>query len=175
MERIPRPYRIRALLVAGILVAGMVSGQGQPASDEVSGADAGSDAGNDGSAATGRFEPSLEFAQVEAVTARRTASGAGETTWSFSVTVRHDDDGWEHYADRWQVIDPATGAILGERVLLHPHETEQPFTRSQSGIIVPNETGLVIVLAACNVHGFGGREVAVDLSVADGDRFDVRH
>jgi hypothetical protein len=46
------------------------------------------------------------------------------------------DAGWEHYADRWQVLD-AGGTVLGERVLLHPHDTEQPFTRSQSGIEIP--------------------------------------
>ena len=25
----------------------------------------------------------------------------------FSVTVKHDDEGWNHYADRWEVLTPA--------------------------------------------------------------------
>ena len=57
---------------------------------------------------------------------------SSDGSYVFHVTVRHDDTGWEHYADKWQVIGP-DGAVLGERILLHPHETEQPFTRSQSG------------------------------------------
>ncbi|MEQ9690720.1 MAG: hypothetical protein RLO48_13395, partial [Bauldia litoralis] len=24
-------------------------------------------------------------------------------TWRFDVTVRHDDAGWDHYADAWEV------------------------------------------------------------------------
>jgi hypothetical protein len=33
-------------------------------------------------------------------------------TWRFSVAVRHADTGWEHYADKWQVLGP-DGAVLG--------------------------------------------------------------
>ncbi|WP_223385662.1 hypothetical protein [Oricola cellulosilytica] len=44
-------------------------------------------------------------------------------SWRFDVTVRHDDEGWDHYADRWDVVGP-DGTILGKRVLAHPHVTE---------------------------------------------------
>ncbi len=41
------------------------------------------------------------------------ASAEQVGTWRFDVTVRHADAGWEHYADRWEVVNPADGTILG--------------------------------------------------------------
>jgi hypothetical protein len=64
------------------------------------------------------------------------ANPQADGTYSFSVTVRHDDTGWDHYADAWQVVGP-DGAVLGTRVLLHPHVNEQPFTRSLGGVAIP--------------------------------------
>ncbi|MFA8443366.1 hypothetical protein [Yoonia sp.] len=71
----------------------------------------------------------------------------------FSVTLSHPDTGWDHYADGWEVLD-ADGNSLGVRELLHPHVTEQPFTRSLSGVIVPEGAKVVYVRARCNVDGW---------------------
>lgn len=117
----------------------------------------------------GAYEESLDYAQVRRVVARETSSGV----WRFDVTVRHDDSGWDHYADEWQVLDGETGEILGTRTLAHPHVEEQPFTRSQSGIEIPPDTSVVIVRAKCNVHGFGGREIEVDLTRSSGEGYEV--
>ncbi len=83
-------------------------------------------------------------------------------TYSFHVTVAHDDTGWDHYADKWQVIGP-DGALLGERVLLHPHVNEQPFTRSLSGVSIPDGVTAVTLRAGDSVHEFGGKEIEVNL------------
>lgn len=115
------------------------------------------------------YEESLDYAQVRRVVARETSSGV----WRFDVTVRHDDTGWDHYADEWQVIDAETGDVLGTRELAHPHVDEQPFTRSRSGIEIPSDTSVVVVRAKCNVHGFGGREIEVDLTRASGEGYEV--
>jgi hypothetical protein len=111
----------------------------------------------------------LDYAQVVQV---RAVQQEG-SLWRFDVTVRHNDEDWEHYADRWQVIDPSDGSILGERVLAHPHVHEQPFTRGQNGIEIPRELTVVRVRAACNVHGFGGKEITVDLSREKGKGYVV--
>lgn len=71
----------------------------------------------------------------------------------FSVTLSHPDTGWDHYADGWEVLD-ADGNSLGVRVLAHPHVTEQPFTRSLSGVQVPDGATVVYVRARCNVDGW---------------------
>jgi len=76
---------------------------------------------------------------------------------SFHVAVRHADAGWDHYADQWRVLTPG-GDELGNRVLHHPHVDEQPFTRSLSGIVVPEGLSEVIVEARDSVHGYGGRQ-----------------
>ena len=127
---------------------------------------------NDGSEASmdNSFNPDLNYAQVQYVKATEVSAGV----WRFDVTVRHNDQGWDHYADAWQVIDPRNGEILGERILAHPHDTEQPFTRSQSGIAIPADLGQVLIRAKCNVHGYGGREILVDLSIPGGDDYQVR-
>ncbi len=81
-------------------------------------------------------------------------------TWRIEVTVAHDDTGWEHYADAWAVFDEA-GEELARRVLAHPHVNEQPFTRSMSGIVLPEGTVKVFVRAHDSVHGWG--EEALEL------------
>ncbi|MCR9139523.1 MAG: hypothetical protein NXI27_26220 [Alphaproteobacteria bacterium] len=90
------------------------------------------------------------------------ASPQSDGTWRFSVTVKHDDEGWDHYANRWDVVGP-DGTVYGERVLAHPHVNEQPFTRSLSGVSIPEDVSQVIVRANDSVHGLGGIEMTVDL------------
>lgn len=82
--------------------------------------------------------------------------------WTFNVTVKHGDTGWDHYADSWEVLDP-DGEVLAVRVLLHPHVNEQPFTRSLGGVIVPEDVTTVTLRARDSVHGYGGAEIQVTL------------
>ena len=71
----------------------------------------------------------------------------------FDVTLSHPDTGWDHYADGWEVLD-ADGNSLGLRVLVHPHVAAQPFTRSLSGVSVPEGATVVYVRARCNLDGW---------------------
>jgi opacity protein-like surface antigen len=97
-------------------------------------------------------------ADVVAVEVAKEAGGS----YRFDVTVAHADEGWDHYADAFDVVGP-DGHVLGTRVLLHPHETEQPFTRSLGGVAVPDGVTEVILRARDSVHGHGGAEVRVSL------------
>lgn len=56
--------------------------------------------------------------------------------------------------------------MLATRVLAHPHEHEQPFTRSLSGIVLPASLTGVVVRAHDSLHGFGGAELSVPLGDA---------
>jgi len=77
----------------------------------------------------------------------------GGNTWRVDVTVSHADSGWDHYANGWRVID-SEGKELGFRELLHPHETEQPFTRGLTLEIA--ESVLAIRVQAIDLlHGDG--------------------
>lgn len=91
-----------------------------------------------------------------------TANCHSNSVCDFNVTVRHADEGWDHYADRWEVL-ALDGAVLGVRELLHPHENEQPFTRSLSNVEIPGDIDEVIVRARDSVHQYGGAEITVKL------------
>lgn len=82
--------------------------------------------------------------------------------WRFSVTVEHADEGWDHYADKFDIIGP-DGTVYGTRILHHPHVEEQPFTRSLGGVKIPDEVDEVIVRAHDSVHGYGGKTITTDL------------
>lgn len=74
---------------------------------------------------------------------------------TFAATLKHADSGWDHYANHWRILSP-DGKELGKRVLYHPHQNEQPFTRSLSNIKVPAKLEYVIIEAHDSVHGYGG-------------------
>lgn len=97
--------------------------------------------------------------EADVVAVEATQTGA---TYRFDVTLRHDDDSWEHYANRWEILAP-DGSILATRVLAHPHINEQPFTRSLSGVKIPAGTNQVKIRAHDSVHAFGGETIVVDL------------
>ena len=97
-------------------------------------------------------------ADVLKVNVRKSSDG----NYSFSVTVRHQDTGWNHYANKWDIVGP-DGTVYGTRVLLHPHEGEQPFTRGLSGVKIPSNIRSVTVRAHDLVHKYGGKTFDVEL------------
>lgn len=84
-------------------------------------------------------------------------------TYRASVTVKHDDEGWDHYANAWEILAP-DGTILATRVLAHPHVNEQPFTRSLSGIKIPEGLDHVTIRARDSVHAYGGKTLTVPVT-----------
>lgn len=84
------------------------------------------------------------------------------STCRFSVTVEHADEGWDHYADKWEILDTEDN-VLGVRELAHPHVDEQPFTRSLGNVEIPQGIDNVIIRAHDSVHGYGGAELTVEL------------
>lgn len=98
-----------------------------------------------------------EAPRIIAVEASRAGMG-----WRIDVTLSHSDTGWDHYADSWEVLD-ADGNRLGIRKLMHPHVTEQPFSRSLFDVMVPDGTREVYIRARCSISGWGKDTVAVRL------------
>lgn len=79
-----------------------------------------------------------------------------------TATVRSADTGWDKYADRWEVRTE-DGTVLGERILTHPHENEQPFTRSLRGVPIPARVTVVVLAAHDSVEGFCGETFTLDI------------
>ncbi|QEN06458.1 hypothetical protein EXM22_00055 [Oceanispirochaeta crateris] len=112
----------------------------------------------------------LNYAQVESVQAVLQSNG----TWTISATLRHNDQGWDHYADQWIVVDPETEKVLGTRVLTHPHVEEQPFTRSLTRLILPKGQRYLEIRAKCTLHGYEGKRVLVDLTQKNGPGYSIK-
>ena len=102
------------------------------------------------------FSPLALSGEVDVVTARALPNPDG--SWRFQVTLKHADEGWEHYADRWEILDQ-NGKVLATRVLAHPHVNEQPFTRGLSSVRIPENSSSLTIRGHDKVHGYGGREL----------------
>ena len=94
----------------------------------------------------------------EADVVKATINLAGDGSYALTATLRHGDEGWDHYADRWEVLDP-DGTVLGVRELAHPHVNEQPFTRGLRGVKIPAGISTVTIRARDSQHGYGGKSV----------------
>jgi len=90
------------------------------------------------------------------------ASQQTDKNWRFDVTLKHDDKGWDHYANEWQILAP-DNKILGTRTLYHPHVDEQPFTRSLNGIKIPADVKTVRIIAKDTVHGLSTKVIEINL------------
>ena len=103
----------------------------------------------------------LSFAnKVEVVNV--VAQQSADKTWRFDVSLKHKDEGWDHYANEWQVIGP-DNKIYGTRTLYHPHVNEQPFTRSLSGVKIPDTVKTVRIIAKDTVHGLSNKAGKLNL------------
>jgi hypothetical protein len=106
--------------------------------------------------AEGATELDLREANVVGATADRRD---GEVR--FDVTLHHDDDGEDGYANWWQV-ETLEGERLGRRDLLHAHGTRE-FTRSAT-VDVPGSVDCVVVRGHDRTHGYGGRAMLVNVT-----------
>jgi len=91
-----------------------------------------------------------------------TVKKTAQKTYHFSVTLKHADAGWDHYANQWQILTPEH-QVLGTRTLFHPHVDEQPFTRSLGGIKVPDNVSTIIIQAGDTVHGISPQTYTLKL------------
>lgn len=98
-------------------------------------------------------------ADVRDVSAVREAGG----TWRFEVTIRSKDRGWDYYCDRFEIVT-REGKVLGTRILVHPHDDEQPFTRGLAGVPVAPGIRAVTVRASMKPGGAGGEVRTVELA-----------
>lgn len=90
------------------------------------------------------------------------ATPAAADTWNFAVTISSPYDSPTRYADGWRVIGP-DGTVYGIHTLTHDHASEQPFTRRQTGVTIPDDVDQVTIEGRDLVNGFGGPTRTIDL------------
>jgi len=139
---------IAVVAVAGVVAAAVVQGPDAPTPSQ--------DAGAQSQDTTQGESLDLREANVVNVTLEERESGE----YDFAVTLFHDDDGEDGYADRW-VVETLNGTELGTRELLHAHSTD-PFTRSTT-VAVPENVTLVVVRGHDQTHEYGGQAMVVDV------------
>ena len=86
----------------------------------------------------------------------------GDGTYALEITISSTYDTPERYADGWRVLDP-DGEELGVMELTHDHASEQPFTRTQSGLEIPDGVTSVTVEGHDQANGYGGATQTVDV------------
>lgn len=69
---------------------------------------------------------------------------AADGSFTVVVTVSSPYDTPARYADGWRVLAP-DGNLIAEHTLLHDHAAEQPFTRQQSGVRIPDGVSSVTI------------------------------
>jgi hypothetical protein len=86
----------------------------------------------------------------------------GTDWWTFDVTISSPYDSPQRYADGWRVVGP-DGSVFGVHTLAHDHANEQPFTRRQTGVTIPDGVGEVTIEGRDQANGFGGGSVTISL------------
>jgi hypothetical protein len=155
-----RRWSRRGVLAAGLtlLTAGCAGGGPDGTATRENPDGTAPDEGDDGTTSDGVDDDSLDRREANVVGVDVTTDG---DRYTFDVTLHHDDEGEDGYANWWQV-ERLDGTRLGRRELLHPH-TQQPFTRSDS-YDLPTDVACVVVRGHDETHGYGGRAMLVDLS-----------
>ncbi len=137
MQTARQLLRLAAVVALGLLAAACGG------SDEMTGAEP--------AEAQQRF-PDIVAADVERV----------DETFTFRVTVSSPYDTPERYADGWRIVGP-DGTVFGEHTLTHDHASEQPFTRTQTGVAIPADVTEVVIEGRDLVNGYGGGTLTVVL------------
>ncbi|WP_053058119.1 hypothetical protein [Rubrobacter aplysinae] len=139
-------------LLALVLVAGMAGacgGSGSTGGGQQGGGDSGGSEVSTGSG--GQMYPDILEAELR---------GGGGDEYTLSVTVSSPYDSPERYADGWRVLDQE-GEVLGKRELMHDHAGEQPFTRTQSGLRIPEGVERITVEGRDLENDYGGETVTI--------------
>ena len=152
----PSRYTRRQLVILTTAVGAGLAGctsPGEPSAGDAD--DATSATGTETAGETAADELDLREANVVAAELERR-----DGDYRFDVTLIHDDDGEDGYANWWQV-ETLDGERLGRRELAHPHGTRE-FTRSAT-VAVPDGTTCVVVRGHDETHGYGGRAMLVNV------------
>ena len=158
--------------VLGVAAGGWVALAGCSTDDAGGGegGDDGKETATDGGAADGTpTEPDTaatattggELDLREANVTGVSVSSRSDSEYRFDVTLYHDDEGEDGYANWWQV-ETRDGERLGRRELLHAHGTRE-FTRSET-LEVPTDADCVVVRGHDRTHGYGGQAALVRVS-----------
>ncbi|MDJ0335611.1 hypothetical protein QMG83_10295 [Salinibacterium sp. G-O1] len=144
-----KPSRASAVLLPVLVVALATGCAGSPVDDATA---------QPPSSSSSNATDSSSFPDIVSVEVTNT----GGDSFDFAVTVSSPYDTPDRYADGWRILTP-DGDLLGEHELTHDHASEQPFTRSQTGVEIPAGITEVVVEGRDQANGYGGQTQTVAL------------
>lgn len=145
----------------------VLGGCGVGSADSDSDSDSGSETGaasappDATSSASADIQPDTKDADYPDVLAA-VLTGDSDGRWSLDVTLSSQYDSADRYADGWRVL-AADGEVLGEHTLTHDHADEQPVTRTQTGLEIPEGVDVVTVEGRDTENGYGGATLEVEV------------
>jgi hypothetical protein len=160
--RTDRPRLLAAALVAAALTTACAADTSPPTtSDDAVASDAEAEIEQDDPAdEPGQDEPGQSEQRFpDVIDAELEPAG---DTWRLSATLSSPYDTPERYADAFRAVSE-DGTVLGVRELAHDHADEQPFTRSLTGLEIPDEVERITVEGRDLAHGWGGDAVELEV------------
>lgn len=144
------PIRLATLALCATMLLLLTACGGGQSSQDANEEGEGQPTTGSGQPATQKY-PDVREAELES---------SGGDTWTLSVTISSPYDSPERYADGWRVLAP-DGTVLGKHELMHAHTNEQPFTRTQSGLEIPQDVQEITVEGRDLKNGYGGETVTI--------------
>ena len=155
-RRGPRPRGARTASAAAVL--GLILLAGCSGTAEQPSATSGAERTASGSSGASTSTAQSVYPDVLAAT----LSAQGGDVYALEVTMSSQYDTADRYADGWRVLD-ADGTEIGTMQLTHDHANEQPFTRTQSGLQVPEGVEEITVEGHDQDNGYGGATVTLSV------------
>lgn len=87
--------------------------------------------------------------------------------WRLDATLSSPYDTPDRYADAFRALSEH-GTELGIRELAHDHANEQPFTRSLTGLDIPDDVARITVEGRDQEYGWGGDTVEIQVPSRSG-------
>ncbi len=148
----------RAMLLAAVLVVALSTACATDGPSDTTPDDGeASTEAQDAEASVGPDEAEQRFPDVIDADLER----AGDT-WRLDATLSSPYDTPERYADAFRAVTD-DGTVLGVRELAHDHANEQPFTRSLTGLEIPDGVTNITVEGRDQAHGWGGDTVEIEV------------
>lgn len=79
-----------------------------------------------------------------------------------SVTIEHEDTGWDDYVEAWEIFGP-DGKVLGVRPFFEPELERESTVSALAGVIIPEDIKTVTIRARTYPKGLEGDPVEVQI------------
>lgn len=100
------------------------------------------------------------FADAPKVLAAKAIEDDGR--WKITVTMSHEDTGWDHYAKGFELLTPDKKRVAyGEET--RPHVGKKSFDTTLTGITLPPGIPYLLIRTRCSLVGWASETERLDL------------